>query len=148
MRGILTSGFFGTDAYIPLLLQTWRGTDASLTGIAYTSATLTWTAGAWFQARRLERWGAVRFVVLGFAIVGLGELLTLPVLLAWVPPALAVVSWGVAGAGMGLAYSAITVTVLKAAAPGQEGASTARSSCPMSWARRSARDGWRSSPVR
>ena len=36
LRGVMTFAFFSGDAYIPLLLQTWRGTPATLTGIVFT----------------------------------------------------------------------------------------------------------------
>ncbi len=35
LRGVMTFAFFSGDAYIPLLLQTWRGTTPMLTGIVY-----------------------------------------------------------------------------------------------------------------
>ena len=40
LRGVMTFAFFSGDAYIPLLLQTWRGTPATLTGIVFTVTTL------------------------------------------------------------------------------------------------------------
>ena len=54
------------------------GTTAIEAGAALTAATLTWTGGAWIQARYIERVGARRFVGLGFAVVGLNpnDLLT------------------------------------------------------------------------
>ena len=53
----MTFAFFCGDAYIPLLLQTWRGTPATLTGIVFTATTVAWTAGTWLQARRIDRLG-------------------------------------------------------------------------------------------
>jgi MFS family permease len=41
-----------------------------------------------------------------------------------VPPALAVVAWAMAGAGIGIAYAPLTVTTLDRAAPGEEGRAT------------------------
>jgi MFS family permease len=124
LRGVLTFGFFSADAYLPLLLQDWRATTAALTGIAFTATTLAWTAGSWLQARRIERVGAPRFVALGFATVGLGTVLTLPVLASAVPPAVSVVTWGIAGLGMGLGYSALSLLVLREADPGTVGSAS------------------------
>ena len=41
----MTFAFFSADAYIALLLQTWRHTPPVLTGIVFTVTTLAWTAG-------------------------------------------------------------------------------------------------------
>jgi len=124
LRGLLMAAFFGPDAYLPLLLQDWRDTPAALTGLAYTSATLTWTAGSWIQARRIDRVGAARFVAAGFLVVATGTLATATVLLRVVPPELSVLTWGIAGLGMGFAYSAFTVIVLRDAAPAEQGHAT------------------------
>jgi MFS family permease len=122
LRGVLTLSFFAGDAYIALLLQTWRGTPATLTGLVFTSTTLTWSAGSWWQARRIERWGSRRFVALGFGLVGAGGLLTIPVVFAGVPPEITIATWAVTGLGMGVAYSALTLVILRRSAPGEQGA--------------------------
>ena len=57
LRGVMTFSFFSGDAYIPLLLQTWRGTPPTLTGIVFTVTTIAWTAGTWMQARRIDALG-------------------------------------------------------------------------------------------
>ena len=58
LRGVMTFAFFSGDAYVPLLLQTWRGTPATLTGLVFTATTVAWTAGTWFQARAGSSAGA------------------------------------------------------------------------------------------
>lgn len=124
LRGLLTFAFFAPDTYVPYLLQEWRGTSASIAGIALTSATLTWTAGAWVQARWIERLGPRRLITAGFLVVGLGIAATTLVISPDVPVALAVVTWGVAGLGMGLSYSPLSIVVLREAAADQQGAAT------------------------
>lgn len=124
LRGILTFAFFSGDAYIPLLLQTWRGTPATLTGVVFTATTLAWTLGTWLQARRIDHGGPRRFVALGFACVGAGVLLTIPAALPGVPPGIVVVTWSVTGVGMGLAYSALTLVVLRESPPAEQGAAS------------------------
>jgi hypothetical protein len=46
------------------------------------------------------------------------------VLLPGVPPALGIVAWGIAGAGIGTAYAPLSVTTLDRAAAGEEGRAT------------------------
>jgi MFS family permease len=124
LRGLLTFAFFCADAYVPLALQDWRGLDAAVSGIALTSATLAWTAGAWIQARRFTAIGARRFVTLGFAVVGLGIAGFALVLSPQVPIEIGIVTWGIAGLGMGLSYSPLSLVVLGEAAPAEQGSAT------------------------
>jgi MFS family permease len=124
LRGVLTFAFFAADAYIALLLVEYRDISAFAAGLALTSATLTWTGGAWIQAQTVERWPTRRFVGAGFAIVALGTATTALVLLPEVPWPVAIVTWGVTGLGMGLSYAAISLAVLRAAPVGGEGGAT------------------------
>lgn len=124
LRGMLTFAFFAPDTYVPFMIQEWRGTSALVSGIALTSATLTWTAGAWIQAHLAERVGTRRFIRVGFATVALGIAATALVVLPGVPVAAAVLTWGITGLGMGLAYSPLSLVVLRDAAGGQEGSAT------------------------
>ncbi len=124
LRGLLTFAFFCADAYVPRALQEWRGLDAATSGVALTAATLAWTGGAWIQARRFTRIGARRFVAAGFVtvLVGIGGFAA--VLSPQVPVAIGVVAWGVAGLGMGLSYSPLSLVTLAEAPPGGEGTAT------------------------
>ena len=124
LRGVMTFAFFSGDAYLPLLLQTWRGTPATLTGIVFTATTIAWTAGTWYQARHIERWGPRRFVALGFACIAVGALLTIPVVLAGVPPEITILTWIPPGLGMGFMYSAVTIVVLRGSAPAEQGSAS------------------------
>jgi MFS family permease len=125
LRGLLTFAFFCADAYVPLALQNWRGTSATEAGLALTAATLSWTAGAWTQARWIGRYGAPAFVRLGFAVVSIGVLGFTAILAPAVPIIVGVVAWAVTGLGMGFAYSPLSLTVLREAPPETQGAATA-----------------------
>ena len=123
-RGILTCAFFGVDAFVALTLVGWRGVSATEAGIALTAATILWTAGAWIQARGATRWPTYRFVRAGFAVLLLGlagMLVSLNPDVTWL---VAILAFGVAGLGMGLAYSPLALIVLREAAPEAQGAST------------------------
>ncbi|MFL5641885.1 MAG: MFS transporter [Chloroflexota bacterium] len=124
LRGILTCAFFGVDAFVALTLVGWRGVSATEAGIALTAATIAWTGGAWIQARGAGRWPTHRFVQAGFAVVliGLaGMLLALNPEVTWL---VAVPAFGIAGLGMGLAYSPLALIVLRESAVATQGAST------------------------
>jgi MFS family permease len=112
------------DAFVALTLVEWRGLSATEAGFALTAATISWTAGAWIQARGATRWPTHRFVRLGFAVTtaGLaGMLLVLDKDVSWL---MGVVSFGIAGLGMGLAYSPLALIVLREAQPEAQGTST------------------------
>jgi MFS family permease len=121
LRGLMTFSFFAADAYIALMLQTWRGTPLALTGIVFTVTTIAWTLGTWMQARRIDRYGPRRFVGLGFGCLAIGGLLTLPVIVAGAPPEITVLTWAISSVGMGFMYSAVTLVVLRGVEGSEQG---------------------------
>lgn len=125
LRGVLTFGFFAADAYVALLLQEWRGEPPLLTALAFTTTSLAWSAGAWIQARSIERRGARFFVARGALLVVAGILLSMPALLDTVPAWIVVVTFPLAGLGMGFAYAAVALVVLRDAAPAEQGSASA-----------------------
>jgi MFS family permease len=125
LRGLLTFAFFSADVYVTLALEDWRGLSPVLAGLALMGATLSWTAGAWIQARVFNRLGARPLVRLGFAIVAVGIVMFGAVLDLTVPVVVGVAAWTVAGLGMGLAYAPLSLTVLREAPPETQGAATA-----------------------
>ncbi len=124
LRGVMTFAFFVGDAYIPLLLQTWRGTSPTLTGVVFTATTIAWTTGSWAQARRIDAWGPRRFVTLGFTLIAVGAGLTLLAVLPGVPPEITILTWILPGLGMGFMYSAVTLVVLRGVAAFEQGSAT------------------------
>src|SRR5574337_615979 len=102
IRGVATFAMFGAEAFLPLTLVTLRGASATEAGLALTAATLTWTAGSWLQARQMATWGAQRLIRLGLFGLTVGVAGVATVLVPGVPVEMAVVSWGLAGLGMGL----------------------------------------------
>jgi MFS family permease len=125
-RGLLTFAFFGADTYVPLSITAVKGHSTTLASIAVTAATLTWTAGAWVQERRAATWSSRRLVLTGFACLLAGIAAEAVSLLEAVPVAVSLVGWGIAGFGIGLAYSPISVTVLGLAPVARQGRASAQ----------------------
>ena len=123
--GLLNLAFFGVDAFVPLALVDVRGTSVAFAGLALTAATITWTAGAWVQARTAARISRRLMVRIGLAFLATSFVITAAVLFPSTPLPLALVGWGVAGAGMGLAYTTLGLSMLELAEPGQEGDASA-----------------------
>lgn len=123
-RGTLTFAFFGVDAYVPLAIADVRHLGTLWITLSLTSTTFAWTAAAWVQERLVHRVGARRLVVVGHAIVLVSISLTGLYLVEAVPFGLGFLGWTLGGFGIGLGYAPISVTVLREAAPGREGAAT------------------------
>ncbi|MGI4895077.1 MAG: MFS transporter, partial [Janthinobacterium lividum] len=93
----------------------------SQAGLALTGGTLGWFAGTTLQARRLERLPRVALLALGGVVLTLG-IAVLVVLVAvgasgwWV-----LLSWLVAGCGMGLGMATTSVLTLRLAAAQERG---------------------------
>jgi MFS family permease len=122
---LLSAAFFGAEAFLPLTLSAVRGQSTTVAGLALTAATLTWTAGAWIQARLAPRRSRRSLVAAGLLIMAVGLAGLIPVLGPGVPVAWAALTWGVAGLGIGVAYSTTTLVVLETAESGGEGAASA-----------------------
>ncbi|WP_309113866.1 MFS transporter [Saccharothrix sp.] len=112
-RGLLAGSFFAAEAFIPLTLTSVHGYSAIWAGIPLTLSALGWSSAAWWQGRnphipreKLVRWG---FVLNATGIAGVT--LIAP---SWGPAWLTPVLWAVAGAGMGIAMSSLSVLTLGA----------------------------------
>jgi hypothetical protein len=125
VRGMTTFAFFGTDAFVSFTVTDARKESLLYGGLALTAATLTWTTGSWIAERRVRRLGPALFVRVGLLIIAAGIGLMICVARFDVPIAIAVLAWGVAGLGMGLAYSPISLVTLAQAKPGAEGEASA-----------------------
>jgi MFS family permease len=124
MMGIANLPFFGTETFLPLLLEDVRGQAPVIAGLSLTAASITWTFGSWLQERRGERWGRRRAVRLGLVMTTIGIGAILAAVWSQAPAVVATLGWGIGGLGMGIAYPSITLLVLASAPEGQEGAAS------------------------
>ncbi len=120
-NGLVNMAFFGTEAFVPLTITTLRHQSPLVAGIALTSATISWTAGAWIRERLEDRFERRTIIPAGVTLVAVG--ITAAALAVWpaVPIVVVAIGWGCAGLGIGLVYSSFSVIVLEAAPAGQEG---------------------------
>lgn len=123
VRGILTFAFFSADAYVPLAIVDGRGAASWIAGAALTACSVSWAGGSWLQSRLVLRLGPRRLDQTGFLMLVIA-VLGLLVVARGAPVGLVVMAWALGGAGMGMAYAPLSVTVLAAAAPGEEGAAS------------------------
>lgn len=125
VMALLSAAFFGVEVLVPLALTEIRRQPAALAGLAFTASTLTWTLGAWLQARLAPRHSRRLMVDVGLVVMGAGIIGTAAVLLPEVPPWVAAATWGVTGLGIGVAYSTTALVVLESAPAGKEGEASA-----------------------
>ncbi len=124
VRGLLNFGFYSADAFVPFAITSVRGMSPVYGGLAMTTASLTWTAASWLQARWIRTRGSTILVVVGMAIIAIGTAGMVLVLVPALPGWIGLVSWGVAGFGMGLAFSPLAHVAMELAEKGHEGKAT------------------------
>lgn len=122
---LVTFAFFGTEAFVPLALNHVRGAPVLISGLSLTCAALTWTTGAWLPVRLAGRVQRRTIILGGLAILAAGIGLTLALLSPAVSPWSALIAWGVAGFGMGLAFTTTSAAILEVAEPGEAGIASA-----------------------
>ena len=123
MRAFQTFAFFGVDFFVPYAFHDVHGTSLTVAGLSVTAATFSWTAGAWVSERVLPRVGPRALVRGGLCWIVVGNVLIAMVLWPGTASLVAgLVGSVLAGLGMGLGYSVVSVTMLGYAEPGREGA--------------------------
>lgn len=112
MRGLAAGAFFACEAYIPYLLMERFDFSATWAGIALMLAALGWAGASDLQGRYGERLGNRRITVISLSAMIFALLCVLASAALGAHPAVAIVGWGFAGAGMGLLYPRLTVLTL------------------------------------
>jgi MFS family permease len=126
--GIAGGVFFGTEVYLPLLLQERYGLPAWISGVTLTAAAVAWALASAVQGRAGARLSAGTSVRAGAVLLAAGAGTELATALLHLSPAVAALGWFAAGAGMGTLYPRISTLVLALSAPGREGFNTAAKS--------------------
>jgi len=128
-RGVIAGGFFGCEAYVPLMLVSHRGASPTLAGLAVAGTAVGWSAGSWWQGRpalRTRRSGLVRqgsvITAVGVLMTGSAAVVTSQLV---VPAWLAGVGLMVAGLGMGLSMSSNAVLLFDLSPVQDRGANSA-----------------------
>lgn len=122
LRGLVCAAFFGTEAFLPLLLSRERGLSPLWAGVALSVGALGWSVGSQYQGHARNGWSRHRFLRVGTAAVFAGLVLTCAATWPSVPVGLAILGWTVAGLGMGLISASLSMLALSMSAPGEEGA--------------------------
>lgn len=128
-RGVIAGGFFGCEAYVPLMLVEHRGATPTLAGLAVATTAVGWASGSWWQGRsglKMRRSGLVRLgaavTTVGVAVTGSASIVTSALV---VPAWLSGVGLLVGGLGMGLSMSSNSVLLFDFSHPEEQGANSA-----------------------
>jgi MFS family permease len=127
LRGLMAGAYFGTEAFIPLMLVRERGLSATAAGLSLTGAAISWAVAAWLPNRswvraRVSRAGLVRA---GTAVTVVALLGTFAAISPRTPLWTAAAAMFVAAFGMGLAFPNISVLTLELSEPDDQGANSA-----------------------
>jgi len=118
---LLAGAFFGVEGFIPLALADIHGTGPAYAGFALTVASVTWTAGAFVQARLARRYAPRRLASLGALGVVVAIAVAATTLSEANSPALVFVAWFFGGAGMGIVYNTLSTSAMAHSPVGREG---------------------------
>lgn len=112
LRGVASGAFFAAEAYIPYLLMERYGFSATWAGVGLMLAAFGWAGASHLQGRFGDRLGNLRIAVISLSTVLVALVCALATALFGLSPAVVIVGWGFAGAGMGLLYPRLTVLTL------------------------------------
>ncbi|WZH53320.1 MAG: MFS transporter [Nocardioides alkalitolerans] len=123
-RAVVGVTFHLAEVYLPLLLTLGRGLSLVAAGAVLTTGAVTWCLGAVLASRWRRLADEEQRVRLGAALVALGAGGAVLAGTSAVPLAVPVVGWAVAGLGIGMAYSTLSVLALACATDGEAGATS------------------------
>jgi len=124
-RSLISAGFFGAEAYVPLSLVVHRGLSATQAGIFLTSAAVLWFTGSWMAANLTALESKPKRVRLGVIAVLVGLTSPFMTLGSTVPTIAVAVVWAIGGLGMGMSTSTLGVLLLDQSATEEQGANSA-----------------------
>lgn len=120
-RAAISTAMAAAEVYVPLLLVLQRDLSIAQAGWVLTVSAVSWSGGAVLAARWRVLADQPRRVRLGAVLLAAGVGAFATVSVPGVPLAVVVLAWGVAGLGIGMAFSTLSVLALATASAGEEG---------------------------
>jgi len=120
-KTLFAFAFFAPDSFLPLALVEVHGRSVTFAGLVLTVGSLSWTAGAFLQARIAAEVGPGAQAAGGAGLLCVGLLLSIAALVPGASLALVFVGWTLAGLGMGVGYNVANATAMAATPSGSEG---------------------------
>jgi MFS family permease len=111
-RGLLAGSFGAMETFIPLALTSVHGFTPATAGLPLTVSALGWSAASTWQGRHPDM-SRSRLLQAAFLLTSTGLATIAVVAWSWAPAWLAMPAWTVAGAGMGLGVSSVSVLLFE-----------------------------------
>ncbi|MDO5682026.1 MAG: MFS transporter, partial [Propionibacteriaceae bacterium] len=121
-RALVAGAFFGSEAFLPLMLVETRGQTLTLAGVMLTIGSVGWFIGSWLQSRPWFALGRHTMIVVGAAAACVGIFGCVAVAwwsALWV--GVAWLLWPFAGLGMGLLVASTGLAQITLSAPAEQG---------------------------
>ncbi len=122
LRGLLASSFLAAEVFMPLWLTSRHGWSIAAAGIALSAGAGLWSVGSWWQSRVSTPTRRIALVRAGLWLVAGG--IGLVGLTVWSDrhPGWALLGWSLAGFGIGVSFSTLSVLLLALSPADQQGA--------------------------
>lgn len=123
LSAVLSAAFAVGSSYLPLMLIKRAGFSPAAAGLSLTVTGLFWALGSWLQGSPAvrRRSTAVHRVRWGFAAIGVGLVAAGATALGVIPAPLGLAGWAIAGVGIGISSSTLSVHRLDLAADAEQG---------------------------
>jgi MFS family permease len=120
----LLFGYVGADYFVPLLITGVRHGSLAQAGLVVSLGAVSWSIGAWWQSRYVNRFPRPLVVRAGAGMLALalgGLLLAIALPSIWIAAA----AWGLGGIGVGAAYPTVWLLIMASAQQGGVGTAVA-----------------------
>ncbi len=121
LRGLNSSAFFLSEAFVPLWLHQQRGWSITAAGLALTGGALSWSLGSHLQSRMTIEATRQIWLQRGCLLLGTGIGVCALAVLGLLPEWSMLAGWSVSGLGMGVSFPMFGVLTLKLAPREQQG---------------------------
>ncbi|WP_317925131.1 MULTISPECIES: MFS transporter [unclassified Cupriavidus] len=121
LRGLVFAAFFGSEAFLPLLLTQERGFTVPMAGLVLSSGAVGWCCASWYQGHSRNGWSRHQFLRAGTNTVCFGLATTFSVLWPDIPVSMGILGWVITGMGMGLISANLALLTLSMSPPDQQG---------------------------
>ncbi len=120
VRGLISMAFGGVGAFLPLLLTLLHGFRPVAAGVSLTVTGVMWAFGSWIQGHYTGP-SRARMLRLGLLCMTAGLAVSTLLAVPSLPAAWGLVGWGLAGVGMGISSSTVSVLVLDLSRDDEQG---------------------------
>lgn len=121
LRGLNSSAFFLSEAFVPLWLHQQRGWSITAAGLALTGGAVCWSLGSHLQSRMSSDATRATWLGRGCLMMLVGIAICLATVLRALPESSMLFGWSLTGLGMGVSFPMLGVLTLRLAPRDHQG---------------------------